>query len=63
VFQPDAVACACNASTWEFKAGGPGLKGWSQIQIKFEANLGYVKTVLKKEKKTKQNNSHASKTI
>lgn len=44
------MAHACNSSTWGKEAGGWGVKGCPWIQIKFEANLDYVKPVLKKKK-------------
>lgn len=55
--EPGTVAHACNSSTWEKEAGGWGVKGCPWIQIKFEANLDYVKPVLKKKI-----NFHASRT-
>lgn len=42
---------ACNPSTWEVEVAVSGTGRDSWLQVKFEANPGYVRPCLKKTKK------------
>ena len=37
-----------NSITWDVEAGGSRVQGCTQLHLKFQANLGYLKPYLKK---------------